>query len=70
MEYIDKNNFISFIEVDGAFAYLNDPQLTIIDEYSKKFKLSKTINVSSYGEQININEENKNEFIINKNLFY
>ena len=67
MEYIDKNNFISFIVVDGAFAYLNDPQLTIIDEYSKKFKLSKTINVSSYGEQINIYEEDKNEFIINKN---
>ena len=67
MEYVDKNYFITFIEIDGAFAYLNDPQLIIIDEYNKKFKLSKTINVSSYGEHIDINDEDQDIFLINKN---
>ena len=54
MKYVDDYYFSSFIEIDGAFAYLNSTKKTIIYETSELFKCSKTISISSHGEKIEI----------------
>ena len=67
MLYIDQNYFSSYIEIDGAFAYLEESPLTIISENNKMFKVSKSISVSLPDKEIKINDEDKNDFVINKN---
>ena len=67
MNYAGSHYFLSFIEIDGAFAYYKSPPMTIIEENNKLFKVSKTINVSSWGREIDIEENNNNDFIINQN---
>jgi len=67
MDYAESHYFFSFVEIDGAFAYYESSPMIIIEENSKLFKVSKTINVSSWGDQIYIEKNNKNNFIINKN---
>ena len=67
MDSVDENYFSAYIEIDGAFAYFNPSKLTIINENDKLFKVSKTINVSSWGEEIEINNDDKNNFIIDQN---
>ena len=66
MDYIDKNYFSSYIEIDGAFAYFGKSLLTIINENNKKFKVSKSINVS-LEDGIKINDGDTNNFILDKN---
>ena len=67
MNDVENNYFSSFIEIDSAFAYYEFDPLTIIDENSRLFKVSKTINVSLSDEKIEISENEKNNFEINKN---
>lgn len=67
MNYAESHYFLSFIEIDGAFAYFESSPMILIEENNKLFKVSKTINVSSWGKKINLEENNKNNFIINKN---
>ena len=67
MNDVENNYFSSFIEIDSAFAYYEFAPLTIIDENSRLFKVSKTINVSLSDEKIEISENEKNNFEINKN---
>ena len=67
MNYAESHYFSSFIEINGAFAYNKSSPMTIIEENNKLFKVSKTINVSSWGRKIDIEENNNNNFIFNKN---
>ena len=54
MDSVDKYYFSAFIETDGAFIYENPSPLVMFDKSDKKFKVSKTIDISSYGETIKI----------------
>ena len=65
MNYAENHYFRGFIEIDGAFAYYDSSPIIIIDENEKLFKVSKTINVSAWGKQIDLDDNNK--FIINQN---
>ena len=65
MNYVDGNYFSSYIEIDGAFAYLNPTKLTVISENNELFKVSKTIKISSWGDEIKIIDDK--EFIIDPN---
>ena len=57
MKYVDDYYFSSFVEIDGAFAYLNSTKKTIIYETNELFKCSKTISISSHGEKIEIDND-------------
>ncbi len=57
MNWVDEYYFSSFIEIDGAFAYLNPMKTTIIYESSNLFKCSKTLSISSYGDKIEIESD-------------
>ena len=52
MNYAESQYFLSFIEIDGAFAYYESSPMILIEENNKIFKVSKTINVSSWGTKI------------------
>ena len=67
MNYADENYFSAFIEIDGAFAYNDNNELDIIKEDNKMFKVSKTISVSSWGKDIKIEQEDKNNLKIKGN---
>ena len=54
MDTVEKNFFSAYMEINGAFAYLDSPKLEIINENDKRFKVSKTIKVSSWGKEIKI----------------
>ena len=66
MDSVDKYYFSAFIETDGAFIYENPSPLVMFDKSDKKFKVSKTIDISSYGETIKIIRD-KGELKIKKN---
>ena len=65
MNYVDGNYFSSYIEIDGAFAYLNPKKLIIISKESKLFNVSKTLKISSWGDKIQIIDDK--DFIIEPN---
>ena len=66
MNCVDRYSCPSYIEIDGAFEYLNPKQLIIINENDKLFKCSKTISISSWGDEIKIKDD-KLDLIIEPN---
>ena len=64
MNYAESHYFSSFIEIDGAFLYYKSSPMTIIEENNKLFKVCKTINISSWGREINI-QKNNSVFLLN-----
>ena len=62
-----QNIFSAYIEIDGAFAYYGISPFIIINEGNKLFKVSKTLDVSSFGEDIKINDNESNKLILNPN---
>ena len=70
MNYAESHYFSSFIEIDGAFVYYKSSPMTIIEENNKLFKVSKTINVSSWGREINIQKIMKIILLLTKVLLF
>jgi len=68
MNFAESYYFLSYIEIDGAFAYYKSSPMIIIEENNNLFKVSKTIYVSSWGKEIYIEDNNNsNNFIIKQN---